>query len=138
LVAVDYVTKWVEVIPTKSADHATAMKMFQEVILPRFGVPRYLITDGGTHFLHGVFRKTLAKYGVNHKVASPYHPQTSGQVELSNRKIKLILEKKQLIKQVRIVRLKLMMLYGLTELLIKIQWECLLIEWFMVKLVIFQ
>jgi hypothetical protein len=93
LVAVDYVTKWVEAIPTKSADHATAMKMLKDIIFPRFGVPRFLITDGGSHFIHGVFRKTLAKYGVNHRVASPYHPQTSGQVELSNREIKLILEK---------------------------------------------
>jgi hypothetical protein len=35
----------------------------------------------------------LAKHGINHRVASPYHPQTSGQVELSNRELKLILEK---------------------------------------------
>ena len=60
---------------------------------PRFGVPRFLITDGGTHFLKGTFRKILHKYGVTHRVASPYHPQTSGQVELSNREIKSILEK---------------------------------------------
>jgi len=93
LVAVDYVTKWVEAIPTKSADHATAMQMLKEIIFPRFGVPRFLITDGGSHFMHGVLRKTLAKYNVNHRIASPYHPQTSGQVELSNREIKLILEK---------------------------------------------
>ena len=137
MVAVDYVTKWVEAIPTKSADHATAMNMFQDIILPRFGVPRYLITDGGSHFIHGIFRKTLAKYGVNHRVASPYHPQTSGQVELSNRELKLIL-KRQLTKPGQIGRLKLMMLYGLIGHLIKIQWECLLIEWFMGKLVIFQ
>ena len=93
MVVVDYVTKWVEAIPTRSADHATAMKMFKEIILPRFEVPRFLITDGGSHFLKGVFRKTLSQYGVNHKVASPYHPQTSGQVELSNRELKLIIEK---------------------------------------------
>ena len=43
--------------------------------------------------MHGVLKKTLAKYGVDHRVASPYHPQTSGQVELSNRELKLILEK---------------------------------------------
>jgi hypothetical protein len=93
LVAVDYVTKWVDVIPMKSVDHATAMKIFKDIILPRFGVPRFLITDGGSHFIHQVFRKTLAKYGVNHRVESPYHPRTSGQVELSNRELKLILEK---------------------------------------------
>src|SRR6187399_3031543 len=35
----------------------------------------------------------LSKYDVNHGIASPYHPQSSGQVELSNREIKLILQK---------------------------------------------
>jgi len=93
LVAVDYVTKWVEAIPTKSADGETSLKMLQDVIFPRFGVPRYLMTDGGSHFIHGGFRKTLARYGVNHRIASAYHPQTSGQVELSNREIKSILQK---------------------------------------------
>ena len=52
-----------------------------------------LITDGGTHFLKGTFRRILHKYGVTHRLASPYHPQTSGQVELLNREIKSILEK---------------------------------------------
>ena len=41
LVAVDYVTKWVEAISTSSADHNTSIKMLKEVIFPRFGVPRY-------------------------------------------------------------------------------------------------
>ena len=93
MVPVDYVTKWVEAIPTKSADHATTMKMLKDIIFPRFGVPRFLITDAGSHFIHGVFKKALAKYDVNHRIVSPYHPQTSGQVELSNREIKLNLEK---------------------------------------------
>ena len=88
LVVVDYVTKWVEAIPTSSADHNTSIKMLKEVIFPRFGVPRYLMTDGDSHFTHGAFRKMLAKYDVNHRIASPYHPQSSGQVELSNREIK--------------------------------------------------
>ena len=51
------------------------------------------MTDGGSHFIHGGFRMTLARYYVNHRIASAYHPQTSGQVELSNREIKSILQK---------------------------------------------
>ena len=35
-------------------------------------VPRYLMTDGGSHYIHGAFRKMLAKYDVNHRIASPY------------------------------------------------------------------
>ncbi|KAK1605473.1 hypothetical protein QYE76_029146, partial [Lolium multiflorum] len=91
ILVVDYVTKWVEAIPTKSADGETSLKMLLDIIFPRFGVPRYIMTDGGSHFIHGGFRKTLAKYGINHRIASAYHPQTSGQVELSNREIKSIL-----------------------------------------------
>jgi hypothetical protein len=64
--------------------------MLKDVIFPRFGVPRYLMTDGGSHFIHGSFR---ARYDINHRIASAYHPQTSGQVELSNREIKSILQK---------------------------------------------
>ena len=66
--------------------------MLKEVIFLRFGVPRYLMTDGGSHFIHGAFHKMLAKYDVNHRIASPYHPQSSGQVELSKREINLMLQ----------------------------------------------
>src|SRR3954465_14520007 len=93
LVVVDYVTKLVEAIPTESVEHKTSLKMLKDVIFPRFGVPRCLMTDGGSHFTHGAFRKALAKYDVNHIISSPYHPQTSGQVELTNREIKLVLQK---------------------------------------------
>jgi hypothetical protein len=69
LVAVDYVTKWVDAIPTKSADGETSLKMLKDVIFPRFGVPRYLMTDGGSHFIHGDFRKILKReFHVGEKV----------------------------------------------------------------------
>ena len=82
-----------EAISTCSVDHNTSIKMLKEVIFSRFGVPRYLMTDGGSHFSHGAFRKMLAKYDVNHRIASPYHPQSTGQVELRNRDVKLIFQK---------------------------------------------
>ncbi|MCI09223.1 protein NYNRIN-like, partial [Trifolium medium] len=59
----------------------------------RFGTPRVLISDGGSHFCNSQLAKTLEHYGVKHKVASPYHPQTNGKAEVSNREIKKILEK---------------------------------------------
>lgn len=52
-----------------------------------------IIGDGGSHFINKVFESLLKKNGVNHKVATAYHPQTSRQVEISNREIKAILEK---------------------------------------------
>ncbi|XP_027337185.1 uncharacterized protein LOC113850859 [Abrus precatorius] len=60
---------------------------------PWFRVPRFLISDGGAHFCNKYLQAVLMKYGVKHKVATPYHPQTSRQVEVSNREIKQILEK---------------------------------------------
>ncbi|KAL1193550.1 putative mitochondrial protein [Cardamine amara subsp. amara] len=93
LVAVDYVSKWVEAIASPTNDASVVLKLFKSIIFPRFGVPRVVISDGGSHFINRVFEKLLKKYGVHHRVATPYHPQTSGQVEVSNRQIKEILEK---------------------------------------------
>ncbi|WKA06621.1 hypothetical protein VitviT2T_024514 [Vitis vinifera] len=93
LVGVDYVSKWVEVILCKCNDHRVVLKFLKENIFSRFGVPKAIISDGGTHFCNKPFKTLLAKYGVNHKVATPFHPQTSRQVELANREIKNILMK---------------------------------------------
>jgi hypothetical protein len=93
LVAVDYVSKWVEALPCVAADSKSSRRMFQEIIFPRFGVPRVVISDGGSHFIDKTFRKCLSDLGVNHRVATPYHPQTSGQADTSNKQIKNILQK---------------------------------------------
>ena len=93
LVGVEYVSKWVEAIPCKTNDHKVVLKFLMENVFSRFGVPEAIISDRGTHFCNKPFETLLAKYGVKHKVATPYHPQTSGQVELANREIKTILMK---------------------------------------------
>ena len=93
LVAVEYVSKWVEAIPSRTNDHKVVVKFFKENVLSRFGIPKALISDGGSHFCNRFFAGLLKKYFITHKVATPYHPQTSGQVELANREIKRILEK---------------------------------------------
>nr|GEZ65458.1 reverse transcriptase domain-containing protein [Tanacetum cinerariifolium] len=61
LVAVDYLSKWVEAkaLPTNDAR----------------------------------FAKVMQKFGVTHHLATPYHTQTSGQVEVSNCGLKRILER---------------------------------------------
>ncbi|XP_026399442.1 uncharacterized protein K02A2.6-like [Papaver somniferum] len=93
LVAVDYVSKWVEAIATRTNDHKVVLSFLKENIFARFGTPRAIISDGGSHFCNRHFESLVRKYGITHKVATPYHPQTSGQVEVSNREIKHILEK---------------------------------------------
>ena len=93
LVAVDYVSKWVEALPCKHADNISSKRMFEEVIFSRFGVLRVVISDGGAHFIDKRFKQYLSKHGIRHNVATPYHPQTSGQAETFNKQIKNILQK---------------------------------------------
>ena len=85
--------KWVEVVPCRATDHRVVLKFLKENILSIFGVPKAIISDGVSHFCNKPFESLLTKYGVKHKVATLYHPQTSGQVELANREIKTILMK---------------------------------------------
>jgi transposase InsO family protein len=68
-------------------------KMFHEVIFLSYGVPRIVINDGGSHFIDWTFQKALSEVGVDHRIATTYHPQTSGQAETSNKQIKNILQK---------------------------------------------
>ena len=93
LLAVDYVSKWVEAIPTRTNDAKVVAQFLRSNIFSRFGTPRALITDNGTHFCNKVIDKVLQKYGVRHRASLAYHPQSNGQAEVSNREIKYILEK---------------------------------------------
>ena len=80
-------------MPSRAADAKNSKKIFEETIFPRFGVPRIVISDRGTHFTDKNFHNYLSKHGIHHNVATPYHPQTSGQAEISNKQIKNILQK---------------------------------------------
>ncbi|XP_059310968.1 uncharacterized protein LOC132062411 [Lycium ferocissimum] len=62
-------------------------------IFTRFGTPRAIISDSGSHLCNKAFARLMEKSGVKHRVATPYHAQTSGQVEVSNREINSILAK---------------------------------------------
>ena len=93
LLAVDYVSKWVEAIPTQINDAKVVASFLCSHIFTRFETPRALITDGGTHLCNKLVDNMLRKYGVRHQTALAYHPQTNGQAEVSNREIKSILEK---------------------------------------------
>ncbi|GKA34264.1 reverse transcriptase domain-containing protein [Tanacetum coccineum] len=62
-------------------------------LFARFGTPRAIISDRGTHFCNDQFAKVMLKYGVTHRISTVYHPQTSWQVEVSNRGLKRMLER---------------------------------------------
>nr|GEY23877.1 reverse transcriptase domain-containing protein [Tanacetum cinerariifolium] len=92
LVAVDYLSKWVEAkaLPTNDA---RVVVRFLKSLFSRFGTPKAIISDRGTHFCNDQFSRVMAKYGVTYRLSTSYHPQTSGQVEVTNRRLKGILER---------------------------------------------
>jgi transposase InsO family protein len=75
------------------ADAMHSKRMFHEVIFLRYEVLRIVISDGGSHFIDRTFQKALSEVGVDHRIATPYHPQMRGQAEMSNKQIKNILQK---------------------------------------------
>nr|KAJ0214370.1 hypothetical protein LSAT_V11C400225310 [Lactuca sativa] len=93
LLVVDYVSKRVEAKATRSDDAKTVIEFLKSNIFVRFGVPRALISDRGTHFCNKMMEALLKKYNVTHRFSTAYHPQTNGQAEVSNREVKSILEK---------------------------------------------
>nr|GEU73912.1 retrovirus-related Pol polyprotein [Tanacetum cinerariifolium] len=92
LVVVDYLSKWVEAKALLTNDARVVVK-FLKSLFARFGTPRAIISDCGTHFCNDKFSKLMSKYGVTHRLATAFYPQTSGQVEVSNRGLKRILER---------------------------------------------
>ncbi|GJZ48329.1 reverse transcriptase domain-containing protein [Tanacetum coccineum] len=92
LVAVDYLSKWVEAKALPTNDARVVVK-FLKSLFARFGTPRAIISDRGTYFCNDQFAKVMLKYGVTHRLSTAYHPQTSGQVEVSNHGLKRILER---------------------------------------------
>nr|GEY13006.1 reverse transcriptase domain-containing protein [Tanacetum cinerariifolium] len=109
LVAIDYLSKWVEAKALPMNDARVVVK-FLKSLFSRFGTPKAIISDRGTHFCNDQFSRVMAndretyfcndqfsrvmaKYGVTHRLSTTYHPQTSGQVEVTNRGLKRILER---------------------------------------------
>ncbi|GJX08095.1 reverse transcriptase domain-containing protein [Tanacetum coccineum] len=92
LVAVDYFSKWVEEKTLPTNDARVVVK-FLKSLFALFGTPRVIISDRGTHFCNDQFAKVMLKYGVTHRLSTAYHPQMSGNVEVSNRGLKHILER---------------------------------------------
>nr|GEX94756.1 reverse transcriptase domain-containing protein [Tanacetum cinerariifolium] len=92
LVAIDYLSKWVEAKALPTNDARVVVK-FLKSLFSRFGTPKAIISDRRTHFYNDQFAKVMSKYGVTHRLLTAYHPQTSGQVEITNRGLKRILER---------------------------------------------
>ncbi|GJX58211.1 reverse transcriptase domain-containing protein [Tanacetum coccineum] len=92
LVAIDYVSKWVEARAFPTSDARNVVNFLKRPFA-QFRIPKALISDRRTQFCNYQMEKAMKRYGVIHRFSIAYHPQTNGQVENTNRAIKHILEK---------------------------------------------
>nr|GEZ48983.1 reverse transcriptase domain-containing protein [Tanacetum cinerariifolium] len=92
IIKVDYLSKWVKAKALPTNDARVVVK-FLKSLFSRFETPKAIISDRGTHFCNDQFSRVMSKYGVTHRLSTAYHPQTSGQVEVTNRGLRLILER---------------------------------------------
>ncbi|RDX88530.1 gag-pol, partial [Mucuna pruriens] len=83
----------VEAIVTKTNDAKVVVDFLKFNIFCRFGVPKELISDQGSHFCNRAMSSLLHNYGVVHRIVTTYHPKTNGQAEVFNREIKKTLQK---------------------------------------------
>lgn len=94
IVAIDYLTKYIEVRAIRNQTSSEIASFIYEEIITRHNTPRVIITDNGKPFVSELFENVCNTFGIRHKTISPYHSQASGLVERVNRTIDAILKKR--------------------------------------------
>jgi hypothetical protein len=94
LVAMDYFTKWTEVVPLKNMTHREVIHIISEHIIDRFGIPQTLTTDQGTSFMSHQVCEFAESLNIKLLSSSPYYDQANGQVESSNKNLIKLIKKK--------------------------------------------
>jgi hypothetical protein len=78
MVAIDYVTKWVEAQTLHTNTTTITTKFLYEHILTRFGCPLTIVTNQGTHFINDAIRHLIDHFIFRYTNSIIYYPQGNG------------------------------------------------------------
>ena len=92
IVSIDYFTKWAEAMPTYKGDGETIVFFVFNQIITHFGIPKYIVTDHGSHFQNNMMTELTTMLGFKQDHSSSFYPQANGQVEEVNKTFKTILK----------------------------------------------
>ena len=87
MVLVDAFSKFIVVEPIPDQKSTTIADVFINRFISCFGPPENLVTDQGTNFMSEIFSNTLKTLNITHKTSTPYHHESNGQVERTNKTI---------------------------------------------------
>ena len=93
ITSTDYVTRWAEAQAVKDCTGNTATHFIFEQILTRFGCPKILMIDRGTHFVNETIQGLTEEFWIHHEKITPYHPQENGAVGTFNKILEQALTK---------------------------------------------
>ena len=82
ILVIDYVSKWIDAKATRTNEAKVVLDFVRTHIFDRFGIPKVIISDRGTHFCNHSMEALLRKYHVTHRTSTAYHPQTNDQAEI--------------------------------------------------------
>ena len=85
ITAIDYLTRWAEAQPVKTYSASTAENFIFDNILSRFGCPRILMSDQGSHFMNKTIEALTEEFQVYHQKSTAYHPQANGTIKSFNK-----------------------------------------------------